>query len=181
MSSNPNDRDFNPEDRRKHLEFIQAVIGRLSHSSGVAKGWSLTIAGAAFGFSALNRTWYLSLLGLAVIITFSLLDMYYLYEERLFRRLYRGVCQGTVPSFSMNKDMFKAQESKRDTYKSWSVLGFYSPLTLAGLAVTGIALLSGGEHATDRGPGSHGRCKSQSIQTNIVGTPGINTHRWTCH
>jgi hypothetical protein len=143
MSSNPNDPDFDAEDRRKHLEFMQAVIARLSQSSATAKGWSLTIAGAAFGFSALNEAWYLSLLGLAVIISFSVLDMYYLYEERLFRCLYNGVCAGTVPSFSMNKDSFKGSASKRDTYMSWSVLGFYSPLTLTGIAVVGIALMTG--------------------------------------
>ena len=42
--------------------------------------------------------------GLAVIISFSILDMYYLYEERLFRCLYQAICDGTVASFSMNKD-----------------------------------------------------------------------------
>ena len=72
MSSNLNGPNFDPEDRRKHLEFVQAVIARLSQSSATAKGWSLTIAGAAFGFSALNEVWYLSLLGLAVILSFVL-------------------------------------------------------------------------------------------------------------
>jgi len=69
--------------------------------------------------------------------------MYYLYEERLFRCLYNGVCAGTVPSFSMNKDSFKGSATKRDTYMSWSVLGFYSSLTLTGIAVVGIALMTG--------------------------------------
>lgn len=143
MSSNPNDPDFDPEDRRKHLEHVLAVVARLSGSSATAKGWSLTIAGAAFGFSALNEAWYLSLLGLAVIGSFSVLDMYYLYEERLFRCLYRAVCNGTAPSFSMNKDAYKSEASRLDTYMSWSVLGFYSPLTLTGILVVGIALMLG--------------------------------------
>lgn len=40
------------EDQRKHLDFIQAVIARLASSSAAAKGWGLTVATAAFGFSA---------------------------------------------------------------------------------------------------------------------------------
>ncbi len=143
MSNNPNAPAFDAEDRRKHLEFVQAVIARLSQSSATAKGWSLTIAGAAFVFAAVNQVWYLSLLGLAVIASFSILDMLYLFEERLFRSLYTGVCDGTVPSFSMNKDVFRGSESKLDTYMSWSVLGFYAPLTLVGIAVVGIALMTG--------------------------------------
>lgn len=143
MSSNPNDPDFDPEDRRKHLDHIQAVVARLSGPSATAKGWSLTIASAAFGFSALNEAWYLSLLGLAVIASFSILDMYYLYEERLFRCLYRAVCEGTAPSFSMHKDAYKTETSRLATYMSWSVLGFYAPLTLTGIVVVGIALMVG--------------------------------------
>ncbi|KQS69829.1 hypothetical protein [Modestobacter sp. Leaf380] len=143
MSSSPVARASDPEDRRKHLDYVQAVIARLSQSSATAKGWSLTIAGAAFGFSAVIERWYLALLGLAIIISFSILDMYYLYEERLFRCLYNGVVAGTVPSYSMDKNVFKDQASRLDTYTSWSVLGFYAPLTVAGTAVTGISVLTG--------------------------------------
>lgn len=166
MSSNPNDRDFDPDDRRKHLDYVQAVIARLAQSSAIAKGWSLTIAGAAFGFSTLNQKWYLSLLGLAVIGSFSVLDMHYLYEERLFRGLYRGVCAGTVPSFSMDKDAFRDQASKHGTYMSWSVLGFYSPLAVAGVIVVGIALLIGGPQPPSR---PHHDCLSHA-------TPSAPTH-----
>ena len=143
MSNIPGAQAFSPEDRRKHLDYVQAVIARLSQSSATAKGWSLTIAGAAFGFSAVIERWYLALLGLAIIISFSILDMYYLYEERLFRCLYNGVVAGTVSPYSMDKNMFKDKASRLDTYMSWSVLGFYAPLTLAGIVVAGISVLSG--------------------------------------
>jgi hypothetical protein len=143
VSSGADGHNFDPEDRRKHLDFVQAVIARLSQSSATAKGWSLTIAGAAFGFSTLNERWYLALLGVAVIISFSILDMYYLYEERLFRCLYAAVVAGTVPPYSMNKDAYKSQASRLDTYLSWSVLGFYTPLTVTGITVVSIAIALG--------------------------------------
>jgi hypothetical protein len=142
VSSQPNPSTFDPEDRRKHLDHIQGVVTRLSQSSATAKGWSLTIAGAAFGFATLSERWYLSLLGLAVIVSFSILDTNYLYQERLFRCLYNGVANGSVAPYSMDKDRFRSQASRRKTYVSWSVLGFYMPLAMAGVIVVGIALVA---------------------------------------
>jgi len=36
------------DDKRKHVEFIQAAIARMAGNSFVIKGWSLTIAAADF-------------------------------------------------------------------------------------------------------------------------------------
>lgn len=41
------EREHLTDDQRKHLDFIQAVIARLSTSSSTAKGWGLTVAMAA--------------------------------------------------------------------------------------------------------------------------------------
>lgn len=144
MTSQPNASppSYNDEDRRKHLDYIQGVIARLAAGSNSAKGFTLTIAAAAFGFSALNEAWYLSLLGIAVIACFSVLDMHYLYEERLFRCLFRAVVNGTATNYDMNKDRYKGEATRKDTYVSWSVLGFYLPLLLTGLMVAGIALVT---------------------------------------
>lgn len=142
MSTPPTVGAFEPEDRRQHLDHIQGVITRLSQASATAKGWSLTIAGAAFGFATLNQRWYLSFLGLAVIISFSILDMNYLYQERLFRCLYRGAAANVVAPYDMDKDRFRSQASRRRTYVSWSVLGFYLPLTVAGGFVVAVAFVT---------------------------------------
>ncbi len=148
MTSPP--RQVDPEDRRKHLDHVQAVITRLAGASNAAKGWSLTIATAAFGFSALADAWYLVLLGLAVILSFSTLDAHYLYEERLFRRLNKHVVDGTAQPFSMDKDKYKEHESKKKTYLSWSILGFYAPLAAAGIAVAVISAFGGDDAYADR-------------------------------
>lgn len=147
---------YTAEDRRKHLDYVQAVIARLAQGSNSAKGFTLTIAAAAFGFSALNEAWYLSLLGIAVIACFSVLDMHYLYEERLFRCLFRAVVNGTASEYDMNKDNYKSQAKRMDTYLSWSVLGFYLPLLLTGLVVVAIAL------TTDASASAEGRGGSPS-------------------
>lgn len=123
------------EDQRKHLEFIQAVIARLASSSTASKGWGLTVATAAFGFSAAKLVPVVAGLGLVVLIFFGILDSYYLREERLFRYLYDDARQGNVAVFSMNKNDYSSKCKRRSVIRSWSVLGFYGPLLLVGLGV----------------------------------------------
>lgn len=141
-----------PEDRRKHLEFIQAVIARLSTSSATAKGWSLTLAGAAFGFSAVNDKWYLALLGCVVLLAFSVMDAYYLHSERLFRDLYEDARLGNTPVYSMNPHAYDQAHRRRDTYRTWSVLGFYGPLLLAGVIVTLVLAFTSNDDEEDSVP-----------------------------
>lgn len=74
--------------RIKHLELIQAVIGRMANNSFLIKGWTITISLAGFGlFANSNKTMFLFLVLFSTII-FWILDAYYLREERLFRKLY---------------------------------------------------------------------------------------------
>lgn len=122
------------DDQRKHLDFIQAVVSRLASSSAAAKGWGLTVATAAFGFSATKAVPVVAGLGLVVVVFFGLLDSYYLREERLFRYLYDDARKGQVEVYSMNKNAYSSVCGRRSVVRSWSVLGFYGPLLLVGAA-----------------------------------------------
>lgn len=122
------------DDQRKHLEFIQAVVARLANSSSAAKGWSLTVATATFGFSATRAEPFVANIGIVVVGVFALLDSYYLREERLFRRLYEVARRGEVEVYSMNKDAYATCVTRREVIGSWSVLGFYLPLVMVGVA-----------------------------------------------
>lgn len=122
------------DDQRKHLDFIQAVISRLASSSSAAKGWGLTVATAAFGFSATKAVPVVAGLGLVVVVFFGLLDSYYLREERLFRYLYDAARKGRVEVYSMDKNVYRAKCSRQSVVRSWSVLGFYGPLLLVGVS-----------------------------------------------
>jgi len=122
------------EDQRKHLEFIQAVIARLSTASTSIKGWGLTVAIAAFGFSATKAVPVVAALGVAVVIVFGLLDSYYLREERLFRYLYDDARKGLVEVYAMKKDVYADRCTRREVFLSWSVAkGFYAPLAVVGV------------------------------------------------
>lgn len=124
------------EDRRRHLEFIQAAIARQANTSSTAKGWTLTLAAAAFGFSAVNDKWYLAALGCGVVVAFSILDAYYLHAEKQFRDLYNDARLGRVDTYVMNPHEATEPRRRMATYKTWSILGFYGPLLLAGVVVS---------------------------------------------
>lgn len=138
------------DDQRKHLEFIQGVIARQSNASSTAKGWSLTLAGAAFGFSAVNDKWYLALLGCVVLGAFSVLDAYYLHAERQFRDLYENARLGAIEDYVMSPHLATPSRQRHETYRSWSILGFYGPLLVAGAVVTAILLFAQDRDVTPR-------------------------------
>jgi hypothetical protein len=80
------------EDRRvKHLEMIQAVIGRLGNDSFLVKGWAVTIVGAFLGFAVSAKNCHLAIAGVIPALLFWGLDAHFLRSERLFRALYDGV------------------------------------------------------------------------------------------
>ena len=63
------------EDRRKHLDFIQAVVTRMSAASSSAKGWLLPVATATYGFALIQHSRAVALLGLAAVVLFMFLDV----------------------------------------------------------------------------------------------------------
>ena len=88
----------------KHLEMTQGVVNRLAHNSFLIKGWSMTILAAAILFIARSND-YSECLILAFIIpvvSFWVLDGYFLWQERLFRGIYNDVRQQEKTDFVMN-------------------------------------------------------------------------------
>lgn len=96
------------EERLKHLELIQATIQRLASYSFAYKGWAITAVGAVLALSADRRT-DASMVAALIAAAFSLLDAYYLRQERLFRCLYSSVAARQVTDMSMDTSAFAAQ------------------------------------------------------------------------
>lgn len=126
------EREHLTDDQRKHLDFIQAVIARLSTTSSTAKGWGLTVAMATFGYSATTAVPFVAVLGLIAVCFFGVLDAYYLREERLFRELYNDARRGWIEVYSMDKNAYKDRCPRGKVIRSWSVAGFYGPLAMVG-------------------------------------------------
>jgi hypothetical protein len=95
-----------PEDRRKHLDFIQATITRMSSASATTKSWMMPVVTATYGYALTQSIPSLALLGIAAILLFAYLDANYLRQEKRFRGLYQAVAERKeeVPVFSLNPD-----------------------------------------------------------------------------
>jgi hypothetical protein len=134
------------EKRIKHLEMIQAVVGRLANSSFVVKGWALTVAGAFFGFAVNRDDPQVALAGLIPVFVFFGLDVYFLQAERLFRVLYEQVRLGdplVEPFFlgATSRD-FRRRITAQGLDVSWqatswrpTMLAFHGALVLAGIVI----------------------------------------------
>jgi uncharacterized membrane protein len=85
MSDSPN--------KHKHLEFIQAAIGRMAGNLFLLKGWSITLIAALFALAAKDAKQGYILIAYFPLIIFWALDGYFLCMERRFRALYDHVRQ----------------------------------------------------------------------------------------
>jgi hypothetical protein len=96
----------------KHLEFIQGVIGRMSTSSFLFKGWAITIAAGLSAFASTSRqgTLRVALIGaIGSSILFWGLDGYYLWIERRYVDLYRTVANREPSDIDFSMDTAKSQ------------------------------------------------------------------------
>ena len=127
------------DDQRKHLEFVQAVITRMSASSGAVKGWAVALAVAADGAVNAAAVSEVALVGMVAVILLGVLDARYLTLERRFRALYDRIRRGKVESYDMTVQATDARLAR--VVWSWAVLGFYGAVLLVG-AVAFVSVLA---------------------------------------
>lgn len=145
-------KDQDRDDRRKHLELVSAVVGRMAAASAAAKGWSITLAGAAFGVAVIRDKSYLILLGVLALVVFGIVDALYLYNEKRFRALYAAIAdQNAVKPLSMDLSVLD-RLNKKESFFSWSVVFFYGPLIVGGLIIFAIALCNDESEADKKTP-----------------------------
>lgn len=132
----------------KHLEMIQGVINRLGHDSFLIKGWSMAILAAGIIFIARSeiQSGYMMLAFLVPVIGFWILDGYFLWQERLFRKAYDEVRKQDATDFSM-----AIKKYEREPKSSWTastvsktLLIFYAMEILFVLGVFSIIQLNPG-------------------------------------
>jgi hypothetical protein len=143
------------EDRRKHLDFIQAVVTRMSAASSNTKAWLLPVVTATYGYALTKRADSVAVLGIAAVLLLAVLDANYLRQERAYRRLHDAVTRGTrdVPLFSLDpsdaddpippaatfRQKFGRLVSRwvpgGNVWLSWSIAPFYGALLLVGVVI----------------------------------------------
>lgn len=76
------------QERMKFLEFIQNTISRMNTNSSQMKTMCITITSALFAVYAASQNKQMILIAFIPLFLCCLLDMYYLWQERIFRDFY---------------------------------------------------------------------------------------------
>ncbi len=130
---------------------IQRVIDRLAGNSAQIKSWTIAVLAALLLFSQSTIVGSDRAYGGAGMIVLALvfwgLDGYYLYQERLFRRLYDETRQRspTEIDYSMDTSNYRTHGLRNHIrlLKSISLFPFYAALTLACVAYLIVSLSQG--------------------------------------
>lgn len=98
------------DEKTAHLGMIQVVITRMGANSFVLKGWNVTLVSALFALSVKDSNTRFIMIAFLPVLTFWMLDAYYLHQERLFRKLYEEISHSKGPaSFSMATGKYDSQ------------------------------------------------------------------------
>ncbi|MDD9869248.1 MAG: hypothetical protein OXU50_05090 [Gammaproteobacteria bacterium] len=102
----------------KHLEMIQGVVNRLGHDSFLMKGWSMTILAAGIIFVARSEIQAdeVIIAFLIPVFGFWILDGYFLWQERLFRKVYDEIRKQEITDFAMN--VMKHKDKPKCSWRS---------------------------------------------------------------
>lgn len=97
------------EDMLKEIDIIQDIIKRMASNSFMIKGWSLTlvIVTLLLKGAEMYQVW----LAFIPLLVFWFLDAYFLWQERMYRKLYEWVIKNRLKTeeylFDMNAYRFK--------------------------------------------------------------------------
>ena len=134
------------ENKYKHLEMVQGVISRMASNSFQLKGLCVTIAVAISALAVIRSNAIMYLLLLLPIISFWLMDAYYLHQEKLFRSLYDAVrvMENDKVDFSMETSQFKGTTPSlvKCIFFNWSTIGFYLPFAVIFIVLFLVAVYS---------------------------------------
>lgn len=93
----------------KHLDYIHNTINRMSNSSFLIKGWTISVVSILFIFSDDKMNGRFLLIAIIAVLIFWYLNGFFLQQERKFRALYdkvRKLSENEI-DFSMSTDDFK--------------------------------------------------------------------------
>jgi hypothetical protein len=136
------------EQKHKHLELIQGVINRLSTNSFLLKGWSVVLVSALFALSAPDSRIAFVYLAYIPAIIFWGLDGFFLWQEKLFRKLYDRVRLLSDDDIDFSMDTSTIEGDDRPTWIcatfSKTLIPFHGVLIFAVLVVMILTLTMGG-------------------------------------
>lgn len=127
------------DNKLKHLEIIQSTISRMASNSFLLRGWAVTLIVALLAFAntkEMDQSY--SFLALIPLAFFWSLDSYYVYQERLFRKLYDKVRSLNEMNVDFTMDTTEFKNSKMEILRAY-ITGippyFYLPILVVILIV----------------------------------------------
>jgi len=131
------------ENKRAHLEMIQAVINRIAGNSFLIKGWGITLVVGLFVLSQKDSNVVYVFLAFFPAVVFWSLDGYYLWQEKLYRDLFdrvRATSERDV-DFSMNpKGVAEQAGSIWKATFSHTIVLFHGAILITILVVMALSL-----------------------------------------
>jgi len=92
----------------KEIEIIQDIIKRMAFNSFMIKGWAITLVVVTL---LLKGTRFQVLIAFIPLLVFWFLDAYFLWQERMYRKLYDWIISNRLKTdehlFDMNAYRFK--------------------------------------------------------------------------
>ncbi|NQY74819.1 MAG: hypothetical protein HRT90_08675 [Candidatus Margulisbacteria bacterium] len=97
------------ETKLKHLELVQGVMNRMAGNSFFLKGWSITLILALLALAEKDKNQFFIYLAFFPCVVFWSLDGYFLWQEKMYRKLYQKVSETEPVSidFNMNTSKYK--------------------------------------------------------------------------
>tara|TARA_B110000037_G_C16958883_1_gene440122 strand:+ start:491 stop:904 length:414 start_codon:yes stop_codon:yes gene_type:complete len=125
------------EAKLKHLEMTQGIINRMAGNSFLLKGWSVMLISALFALAAKDSNQLFLYLAYFPCVAFWSLDGYFLWQERMYRKLYQDVAKKSEDAidFDMNAKKFQSE------VESWFSVCFSPTLKLFHGVIFGVIVL----------------------------------------
>jgi hypothetical protein len=116
----------------KEIEIIQDIIKRMAYNSFMIKGWAITLVVVTL---LLKGSEYQVWIAFIPLLVFWFLDAYFLWQERLYKKLYEWVIENRMKTdehlFDMNAYRFKDRVQTKARIMFSITLGwFYCTMTI---------------------------------------------------
>jgi hypothetical protein len=125
------------ENKVKHLEMLQGVINRMANNSFLLKGWSVILVSALFALAAKDSNKLYIYLAYLPVVAFWILDGYFLWQERVYRKLYDKVRKLADSEIDFSMDV----SSVTNQVRPWEDVVFSKTLSIFYGAIIGTILI----------------------------------------
>jgi hypothetical protein len=128
----------------KEIDIIQDIIKRMAFNSFLIKGWAVTLVVVALLLKGIESQVWIAFIPLLV---FWFLDAYFLWQERMYRKLYEWVINNRLKTsdylLDMNAYRFKSEVQSRLRIMFSITLGwFYGSIAILILIYSVFLLLA---------------------------------------